>query len=82
MLFPGGLIEDGVVGDLQHLAGELELHAPLAVGIHEDLADLLVGGAGDLGHHLHHDHVDAHAGEVAGHFQTDDAAAHAHQLFG
>ena len=48
----------------------------------KDLADLGIGSAGDLGHHLNDGDLDANGSEIVSHFQADNTAADNHQILG
>ena len=76
MLAFGIFISNGVGTDFQHLGVEFELHAFLAVGLHQIVTDILIGGTRDLGHHFHDDDLDTNGGKVASHFKANDTAAH------
>ena len=76
------LIGDAAGFDLLDARVQIELHAELFIGLHEDVANFGVGRTCDLGHHFDHDDLHADGGKIARHFQTDDAAADAHERLG
>jgi len=83
LMLAGGVgIADAAGRNGLDLGVQAELHALFFVGLHEDVADLGVRGAGDLRHHLDDDDLDADGREIARHFEADDAAADADERLG